>query len=92
MGYQLFWFAQKWGVSWDSRFSVLKSEQSQIDYHIVHQHLYGGVGPQAPQEELFIPQMAHLDQSQRHGQFSWSLQIISIFPDHKFYGICYMWF
>lgn len=76
MGDQLSWFAQKWGVSWDSGFSVLKSQQSQIDYHAVHQHLYGDVGPQSPKEVLFIPQMAHLGHSERHSQFSWRLQII----------------
>lgn len=79
MGDQLSWFvqkwgvsAQKWGVSWDLGFSVLKSEQSDRLITTVHQNLYGSMGPQSSQE-VFIPQTANLDHSKRHNQFLWSL-------------------
>lgn len=54
MGDQLSCFAQKWGVSWDLEFSVLKFEQCQVDYHTVHWNLYGAMGPQSSQA-VFIP-------------------------------------
>lgn len=67
---------------------MLKSQQSQIDYHAVHQHLYGDVGPQSPEEVLFIPPMAHLGHSERHSQFSWRLQIIFYLANFKESIIC----